>query len=390
MASDYNSVKAELDNQRDVLQKLLRRQSETGLSAELGQRQPVNVRVVEEAVVPKWRFKPNVMKSLLLGGVVGICLAIGLAFFLDYWDTSIYTFEDLRHEVSIPYLGMIPRISVDSHHPKAIPKNGRRGTVRALQEKRQREIPTGASSLPAVRPAGALSTEHSILRERFKFLRGALLLSNAGSVPQTLLVTSPEKHAGKTFVVSNLAVTLAEMQKTVLLVDADLRNPHLHRVFGIRNRLGLTNVLTGQRELEDGCILKTAIPNLFVLLAGPLSPTPAELLGSASMEAALERSAQHFDFVLVDSAPLLPVIDTHVLTSRCDAVVLVTRSGQTTRPAVRQSAELVAKTSGKITGIVLNDIDLGDWAQNYYYGHYTYEYGSYSQDGSPIHLRNPL
>lgn len=382
LAADYNSVKAELDNQRVMLQQLLRRQSETGLTAELGETQPVNVRIVEEAVVPRWRFKPNIVKNLVFGAVVALFLALGLAFFLDYWDTSIYTIEDLKRDVSIPYLGMIPKMKTNGHSargllpagngPKALP-GPRRVQGRQMRGRESRPLPTVRSS------AGPMPVEQSIIRERFKFLRGALLLSNAGGAPKTVLVTSPHKHAGKTFVVSNLAASLAEMQKKVLLVDADLRNPHLHRVFGIRNRVGLTNVLTGQLSFQDGCILKTSVPNLFVLLAGPLSPTPAELLDSAAMQQALERTQQHFDFVLVDSAPLLPVIDTHVLTSRCDAVVLVTRSGQTTRPAVKQSAELVGKANGKITGIVLNDIDLGDWAQNYYYGHYTYEYGTYPE-----------
>jgi capsular exopolysaccharide synthesis family protein len=384
LAADYNRVKAELDNQREMLQQLLRRQSETGLTAEFGERQPVNVRIVETAVPPKWRYEPSVTKNLLIGVVVGISLAVGLVFFLDYWDTSIYTVEDLRRAVPLAYLGMIPRMK-PGQEGRAL-SAGRKGTVQGNRESRQTALAPIGRSLPAV-PSSHTTLDQSIVRERFKFLRGGLLLSSAGGVPRTVLVTSPEKHAGKTFVVSNLAASLAEMNKSVLIVDADLRNPHLHKVFGIRNRVGLTNVLTGQMAFEDGCILKTTVPNLFVLLAGPLSPTPAELLSSEAMEQALEQALRHFDFVLVDSAPLLPVIDSHVLTSRCDAVVLVSRSGQTTRPAVKASADLVEKVNGKITGVVLNDVDLKDWAQNYYYGHYTYEYGTYSQEGSPVNLK---
>ena len=124
LAADYNSVKAELDNQREMLQQLLRRKSETGLTAELGETQPVNVRIVEEAVVPRWRFKPNIVKNLVLGAVVALFLALGLAFFLDYWDTSIYTIEDLKRDVSIPYLGMIPKMKTNSPAARGLLPSG--------------------------------------------------------------------------------------------------------------------------------------------------------------------------------------------------------------------------------------------------------------------------
>ena len=228
----------------------------------------------------------------------------------------------------------------------------------------------------------ALTGSKSILPERFKFLRSSLLFANPGAPPKTMLVTSPEKHAGKTFVTCNLAASLTELDKKVLIIDGDLRNPRLHRVFQMRNKVGLSTVLTGQKSVDEGIVCRTPLKNVFVLLAGPLCPRPAELLGSKVMEELLERCGQEFDFILIDSAPLLPVIDTHVLASRCAAVLLVVRSGQTSRYAVNSCVEMLDRVQARITGVVLNDVNLNDYAQYYYHSHYSYEYGSYTSRAS--------
>jgi len=166
-------------------------------------------------------------------------------------------------------------------------------------------------------------------------------------------------------------------------VDADLRSPRLHRVFRMYNRVGLSSVLTGQKSVDQGCVFRTNVANVYVLLAGPLSPSPAELLGSAAMDQALARCSEHFDFVLVDSAPLLPVIDSHLLTARCDAALLVVRNGQTSRHALKTCEDLVERVRGRLTGVILNDVNLSDYAQQYYYSYHTYEYGSTDDSQQP-------
>ena len=145
-------------------------------------------------------------------------------------------------------------------------------------------------------------------------------------------------------------------------------------------------MLTGQKALEEGCIVSTDIPNLFLLMSGPRSPNPGELLASPAMERTLQTCAEHFDFVVLDSAPLLPVFDSHVLSTRCDGVILVARAGVTSRHAAMQAVELVERVNGKVTGVVLNDVDLEDYAQHYYHSHYSYEYGSYPEDEDRVGL----
>ncbi len=390
LTSNYNQIKAEVDNQRSMLQQLLRRRTETGLSAELGERQPVNVRIVEAALVPRGANGPGLKRNLFMGALIGIGLALGAAFFLDYWETAIYTIEDLRRHVPLPYMGMVPRLEAASFALWA----GSRGKFLAY-DPGEAVSPRRGKSMNRTRSALALSQttkvasrakeDTSMIAERFKFLRGSLLLSTPGAPPRTVLVTGPDKNAGKTFVACNLATSLADLNKKVLLIDADLRNPQLHKVFRFKNRVGLSNVLSGQTTIEKGCIVSTPIPNLYVLLAGPASPTPAELLGSSKMEETMAQCMEHFDYVLLDSAPLLPVFDSHYLTVRADANLLVVRSGHTSRHAVTQSLDLIDRVGGRVTGVVLNDVNLADYAQNYYYSYHSYEYGTYAED--PVERR---
>jgi len=385
-SSDYAQVKAELDNQRQILQGLLRRRSETDITADLGERQPVRVKFIERAEVPTGAFSPGASRQFLFLIALGALLGFGTAYILDHWDDSIHTVEDLKRYVPLPYLGMIPRYGDDT----VMSQIGRRLSPQAHTTRERRQVRPEArqsSYLPTIYDQRAdLVEQRNTLSERFRFLRGSMLLSTPESVPKVVLVTSPDKNCGKTFVSSNLSCALGQLNKKVLLIDGDLRNPKLHRVFRYRNRVGLSNVLTGQSSLQDGCIMRTDVPNLFLMMSGPKSPNPGELLASPAMERILKNCAEHFDFVVLDSAPLLPVFDSHVLSTRCDGVILVARSGVTSRHAALQSVELVERVNGKITGIVLNDVNLEDYAQYYYHSHYSYEYGSYPDEDKRVGL----
>ena len=385
-SSDYTQVRAELDNQREILRGLLRRRSETDITADLGERQPVRVKFIERAEVPQFAFSPGASRRFLFLIVLGAVLGFATAYLLDHWDDSIHTVDDLKRYIPLPYLGMIPRYGDDN----MMSQISRRLTPQAHTARDRRLVRPEAkqsSYLPTIYDRrSALAEQRDTLSERFRFLRGSVLLSTPESVPKIVLVTSPDKNCGKTFVSSNLSCALGELDKKVLLIDGDLRNPKLHRVFRYRNRIGLSNVLTGQSSLQDGCIMRTEIPNLFLMMSGPKSPNPGELLASPAMERTLKSCAEHFDFVVLDSAPLLPVFDSHVLSTRCDGVILVARSGVTSRHAALQSVELVERVNGKITGIVLNDVNLDDYAQYYYHSHYSYEYGRYPEEAERVDL----
>ncbi len=385
--ADFEQVKVELENQRQMLQGLLKRRSETDLNADLGERQPVKIKIIERAEPPTGPFAPGAGRRAMMVALLGLVLGVATAYVIDHWDDSIHTVEDLKRYIPLPYLGMIPRYGDRpalsqlgrklSGEPRAEPPQALEDT---MASKRSNYLPTLYDRNPA------LAENRNTLSERFRFLRGSMLLSTPGSVPKVVLVTSPDKSCGKTFVSSNLSCALVQLGKKVLLVDSDLRNPKLHRVFHYRNRVGLTNVLTGQKQLGDGCIMRTDIPNLFLLMAGPASPNPGELLASQAMEKILANCAEHFDFVILDSAPLLPVFDSHILSTRCDGVILVARAGVTSRHATLQSVELISRVNGRITGIVLNDVNLEDYAQYYYHSHYTYEYGRYPAEEERVRM----
>jgi polysaccharide biosynthesis transport protein len=401
-SAEYNQIKAELENERQMLQGLLRRRSETSISADLADRlggrdqeeKQVTIKVIEKADVPSAPFAPGSRRRSLMIVLLGLVLGVGTAYVIDHWDDSIHTVEDLKRYVPLPYLGMIPRYGEkapiggqigralgrgDARIPAALPVGGR-SIDRALASKRSNYLPTLYDHNPS------LAENRNTLSERFRFLRGSMLLSTPGAVPKVVLVTSPDKSCGKTFVSSNLSCALVQLNKRVLLIDSDLRNPKLHRVFHYRNRIGLTNVLTGQKSLGDGCIMRTDIANLFLMMAGPKSPNPGELLASPAMGKTLAEASEHFDFVILDSAPLLPVFDSHILSTRCDAVILVARAGVTSRHATLQSLEMIERVNGKITGIVLNDVNLDDYAQYYYHSHYTYEYGRYPSEDERVRM----
>jgi capsular exopolysaccharide synthesis family protein len=385
--ADFEQVRVELENQRQMLQGLLKRRSETDLTADLGERQPVKIKIIERAETPAGPFAPGAGRRTMMVVLLGLVLGVATAYLMDHWDDSIHNVEDLKRYIPLPYLGMIPRYGDKpalsqlgrrlSGEPRETPADALEDT---MASKRSNYLPTLYDRNPS------LAESRNTLSERFRFLRGSMLLSTPGSVPKIVLVTSPDKSCGKTFVSSNLSCALVQLGKKVLLVDSDLRNPKLHRVFHYRNRVGLTNVLTGQKQLGDGCIMRTDIPNLFLLMAGPASPNPGELLASQAMEKILANCAEHFDFVILDSAPLLPVFDSHILSTRCDGVILVARAGVTSRHATLQSVELVTRVNGKITGIVLNDVNLDDYAQYYYHSNYTYEYGRYPSEDQRVRM----
>ncbi len=389
LTAEYKHIQAEVENKRTVLDQLLRRHSEMGMSAELGEGNLVNVRLVDEALVPEHPSGPAVQRGIAMGGLLGLSLALGLVFFLDYWDTAIYTIEDLRRYVPLPFLGMVPRYGVEpvpvgagGRKTRVLLKSGsKRGFMRRGSEKNLNITKSALSLSDVDLPGDSLTLEESSeVGERFKFIRGSLLMSSAGRPPKVTLITGPEKNAGKTFVACNLAASLAELDKKVLLIDADLRNPQLHKIFGTNNREGLSSFLTGQGDFDSGCIHASSIRNVYLMTAGRSTPSPSELLSSEQMRDVLAECSQRFDYVVLDSAPLLPVFDSHMLTARCDASVFVVRSGKTNRAAIKTSLELVDRVGGKFSGVILNGVDPEDYARSYQYGYRGYGYGYGARD----------
>ncbi|MGH9321290.1 MAG: GumC family protein [Vicinamibacteria bacterium] len=358
-STDFESQRVDLESKKSLLEQLLRREREAGMSADLGERPPINARIVEEATAPGGPYKPNLQKNLVLATAAGLCIALGLALFLEYWEAKIDTPDQLRRRFSIPYLGYIPAF---------LPP---RKTRSRWPWSRHQELPLDELylALPLEQDETPDDFQRSIA-ERFKMLRTMLLSSKNPS--RTILVTSPDARTGKTFVASNLAISLAQLDKRVLLVDCDLRIPRLHDIFGLDNDVGLAEILSADEPMT-AAFQPTEIKNLHVLTAGRNRDFPAERLSSAAMENAIHEFQRFYNYVLLDSAPLLPVPDTVSIAKSCGELILVVRSRYTTEPSLQATLDIIERSNATVTGVVLNGVTATATSRSYYQ---TYEYGA--------------
>jgi capsular exopolysaccharide synthesis family protein len=211
----------------------------------------------------------------------------------------------------------------------------------------------------------------SNLAESYRTIRTSLLLSSADKKPKAIVVTSALPEEGKSVTLSNLAVTLAQAGKTVLIVDSDFRKPTQHKIFKLRNVNGLTNYLTSEMELK-ALIKATDIPKLFLINSGPVPPNPAELLGSEKMGTLIESLKQWFDFILFDSPPVLTVSDAMVLGPKIDGIILVVWGGKTAKDALKQAKEKLEMLKTKCLGVVINNLSIQE--HDYYYMYHYHQY----------------
>lgn len=209
--------------------------------------------------------------------------------------------------------------------------------------------------------------------EAYKTLRANLLFSLANARKRIVVVSGAEPNVGKSTTSSNLAVMMAQTGSPTLLIDADLRKPTLHKTFRVSRSDGLTKCLLHAGD-GDGAIVKEVAPHLDLLPAGPIPPNPSELLGSARMAQLLDRLAERYEYIFIDTPPINVVTDGLILISRAAGAVLVTRQNQTTYDEVRESVESIRKVNGNLLGVIINDYKatVGEHQRRYYYRHYGY------------------
>ncbi len=200
------------------------------------------------------------------------------------------------------------------------------------------------------------------------------MLSSAGHAPRTLLITSSQPAEGKTTTSVNTSISLAQTGAAVLIIDADLRRPRVHKVFNLKNNAGLSNYLAG--ECDIGSLIQIAMPNLYVLPVGPLPPNPAELLGSAKMKQVIETLQSNFDYVVIDSPPVSSFADSLILSALVEGVIIVVKAGMTPREMAQRTKAHLQSVGAKILGVVVNQIKLQPHDYYYYSTYYSrYYYG---------------
>jgi len=362
---EYSNLKATVDSKREILNKLMQRETETGSLSQLKNAGTGNVWVVDSAEIPDRIFRPNKKMNILLSIFVGLALGVGMAFFLEYLDNSIKSTSDIEKYVRLPTLGTIPMVISSAMLGES-----------SSGKKVKREPVSPAVDLVTLRDPTSPASE------AYKTLRTSLLLSTADAPPKVIVVTSSEPQEGKTVTTLNTAITLTQSGKKVLLVDGDMRRPRLHKALGVGNGVGLSNYLSGNAELSQ-IVQETELPNLFLVSSGPIPPNPSELLASEHFDFLLStlRASTQFDHILIDSPPLLSVADPVIMSSKVGATILVVQCGRTARQSVMRGREKLDQSKANILGVVLNDVDIRHG--EYYGSHYGYRYRAYRYEAAP-------
>ncbi len=358
LGARYALLKQDVETAQTLHQSLLKQQVETAVHAQLG---ASNMRVIERPEVPRRASAPHVRTNLLVGMLAGLLAALAAAFGRELFDSSVKSGDDVATLLSVPTLATIPNLALAE----------RRLAARGARRRRTAVAHDGCAAESVV-----WRDPRSPIAEAFRALRTAVLYSSTGPGPKVIVVTSASAGEGKTVVSVNLAATLAEAGKRVLLMDADLRRPGCHRALGVSNDVGLSTVLAGGATMDDAT-LELAAPRLSFVPAGPVPSNPAELVGSVPMRDALEALRDRYDVVILDTPPALPVTDAVILGREADAVALVVKGQDTPRELVKRARDQLVAASAHLLGVVVNNVDLG-WDD------LALLYGRYAADGIPL------
>lgn len=296
----------------------------------------------ESASLPTSPVSPNVPRNVILACMLGVMVTTGGVFLKEWLDRSVKTAEDISKLTGLSTLGAVAKFKV-----------------------------------PPQEKGGLIAEAHprSSVSEAFRMLRTNLQFASLGKPVQTLLVTSAGPREGKTSVTANLAVSLAQMGKKVIAVDADLRRHQLHEFFELPNSIGFSNLLLAQQPDVAGFLQPTKVEGLKIITAGPHPHNPAELLGSPRMSFLIEELRKEADIILFDSAPVLAAADATIMAPKVDGTILVVESGHTKPEAFIESKEALSKGNVNILGVVLNRIELAQRGGYYYHYRYPYYYG---------------
>jgi len=339
VAVDYNTLARELETSTEHYRALLARRKEA-LSAM--QIRASKVDVVDAAKVPAQRHSPRRALNLMLALVLGGALSCATCLLLEHMDNSVRTAEDVEKEIGETLLGVVPGIQEDD------------------------EVGPDNKDLISHLDGG------SAISEAYRTIRTSLSFSSGINNTRNIVISSALPGEGKTITAINMATVLGQIGEKVLLVDADMRKPRLHRSLHLPNSRGLSTFLVGQSELND-IILPTCLPNVDVIVSGPTPPNPSELINSDRMSDFLARCKQRYDRVIIDTPPVMAVTDSRLTAAKADGLIHVIRAGRTEKRCVKEAKKHFDTVGARVIGAVLNDVpeEGGGYAQYYYYRAYT-------------------
>jgi len=324
------------------------------------------VKIVDMPVLPDNPIPKNEMRYYLLGAILGLALGIALAFFIEFNDTTIKSNEDIEKYLMLPVMGTIPHITHDKKADVRIRrKNGGKNSSSSLLQYPRQVFNFGG--------------DDSVITESYRSLRTNLTFVSPDKPLKTIVLTSAGPSEGKSLTISNLATAYAQMGKKTLLVDADLRRPVIHHIFGCKREPGITDLFVENSDLNR-MIHPSDKENLFILPAGVFTPNPAELIGSNRMTRIIEKLKDAFDIIFFDSPPIVAVTDSTLLGIKTDGVLVVIKSNHTEREIASRAINILKNVNVRILGTVLNDIDLTHRYSSYGYYKYYYHYYKSKKD----------
>jgi len=353
-AINYNILKQEIQTNKGLLEGLMQRAKENDVSMA---GTPNNIHVVDYASEPDGPVGPRRIQSIVIAAVLSLAFGIALALFLEYLDDTVKSPEDVERGLRLPALAVIP-VAGRSARQRLLPFAG----------KQQRANGNGNGRELLLKAEGP-----SVEAEAYRHLRTSVLLSTPGRAPRTLLVTSSLPSEGKTTTVVNMATVLSQTDSKVLVIDADMRRPRLHHLFGMENRAGLSSLLSSEITADEllSVVNRYGESNIYLLASGPIPPNPAELLGSEQMRNLIARASADFKYVIIDSPPVASFTDGVLISAIVDGVLLVVQGGKTSRQVVKRTRQMLQEIGAKVIGVVLNKVDLR--SQDYYYYHQDYK-----------------
>ena len=302
---------------------------------------------VEMAVPPEKAIRPQVLRNTLLAAIVGLMLAIGVIFAIEFLDDTIRDPETITSLTGLPVLATISRHEQTANEP-----------------------------ITQAHPRSPVSKSFRSLRTNVKY-------AGVDKPIRRLIISSPTPEDGKTTIATNLATALAQGGSKVVLIDADLRRPRIHKVFGLENKVGLSSLFVQPEIYADGYFQSVKTENLHILPSGGTPPNPSELLGSRKMNEILKQMEEKYDIILLDTPPVLTVTDAVALSSSVDGILIVAKIGKTKQAALLQAIEQLRQVNANIIGLVINDVDTRSARYYYYYRNYYYDhYSSYYSDSA--------
>ncbi len=361
---EYRRLERSKENTEKLYGMVLERSKESDLTALMRFN---NIYVVEDPIQPKSPSKPRVPFNLAVGLGLGLMLGVGAGLIRELMDRRLHNSSEVETELGVPCLGVLA-------------SSGRNAVGVYGGSKSPRRKGSGGDFPPELE---CHSNSSGSLAEAARVIRTNVLFSSPDQPYKRLLVTSASPGDGKTMVACTVAIAMAQAGNSVLLMDCDLRRSRVHKVFGRSNEYGVTSV-TMDIESISLELMKTEIPNLFLLGAGPRTSSPAELLQSESFGRLLDRLGERFDRIVIDSPPVAAVTDPVILSRRVDGVLFVARWRKTPKQLARQALRSMSDCGARVVGCVLNGMQVGKGGYGYYYGYsYKSHYGSTEADLVP-------